>query len=67
MRQLLDRYYGVGAIHYILGVESKCSSDKKIEAITAIAPSKQQETMTALQQLEKRSATVQGLCFVPDF
>ncbi|MHA7877924.1 MAG: hypothetical protein ACX93T_03330, partial [Bacteroidota bacterium] len=50
-----DRYYGIGGIHYILGVESKHSSDKVIEAITAIAPNKQEEIMTALQQLEKRS------------
>ncbi|MHA7877659.1 MAG: hypothetical protein ACX93T_01895, partial [Bacteroidota bacterium] len=35
--------------------ESKHSSDKVIEAITAIAPSKQQDIMTALQQLEQRS------------
>ncbi|MHA7877658.1 MAG: Rpn family recombination-promoting nuclease/putative transposase, partial [Bacteroidota bacterium] len=55
VQQLLDRYYGIGAIHYILGVESKHSSDKVIEAITAIAPSKQQDIMTALQQLEQRS------------
>ncbi|MHA7878100.1 MAG: Rpn family recombination-promoting nuclease/putative transposase, partial [Bacteroidota bacterium] len=55
VQQLLDRYYGIGGIHYILGVESKHSSDKVIEAITAIAPSKQQDIMTALQQLEQRS------------
>ncbi|MHA7878143.1 MAG: Rpn family recombination-promoting nuclease/putative transposase, partial [Bacteroidota bacterium] len=55
VQQLLDRYYGIGGIHYILGVESKHSSDKVIEAITAIAPNKQEEIMTALQQLEQRS------------
>ena len=55
VRQLLDEYYGIGGIHYILGVESKHSSDEIIEAILAIEPNKQPNIMTALQQLEKKS------------
>ena len=55
VRQLLETYYGISGIHYILGVESKHSSDEIIEAILATAPNKEQKIMTALQQLEKKS------------
>ena len=54
VRQLLDEYYGIGGIHYILEVENKHSSDEIIEAIIALSPDKQENIMTALQQLEQK-------------
>jgi predicted transposase YdaD len=49
---LLDSYYDIGGIHYILGVEDKYSSEEIIEAILEIAPDKQEDIMTAARQLE---------------
>ena len=49
---LLDSYYDIGGIHYILGVEDKYSSEEIIEAILEIAPHKQEDIMTAARQLE---------------
>ena len=55
VRQLLETYYGISGIYYILGVEQKYSSEEVLDTLKAIAPSKQQEIMTALRQLEKKS------------
>ena len=52
MKILLDSYYDIGGIHYILGVEDKYSSEEIIEAILEIAPDKQEDIMTAARQLE---------------
>jgi len=55
VRQLLESHYGIGGIHYILGVENKHSSEEVLDTLKSIAPDKKQEIMTALQQLEKKS------------
>lgn len=55
VRQLLENHYGISGVYYILGVESKHSSEEVLDTLKAIAPNKQQEIMTALQQLEQKS------------
>ena len=54
VRQLLETYYGISGIYYILGVESKHSSKEILDILKAIAPNKQENIMTAARQLEIR-------------
>ena len=51
MIKLLERYYGISGIVYILGVEHKHSAEELIEALAKIQPNKKEDIMTAAQQL----------------
>ncbi len=53
IQKLLDRYYGTSGIHDILAVEAKYSSDEIIEALKEIVPYKEQDIITAAQQLRQ--------------
>ncbi len=54
MKKLVDRFYGISGIIYILGVEKKYSAEELLQAIENIAPEKKEDIMTAAQQLELR-------------
>jgi len=54
VRELLETYYGISGIYYILGVESKHSSEGILDILKTVAPNKQENIMTAARQLEIR-------------
>ena len=52
VEQLFATHYGTGGVCYILAIEQEYSSEAVIDTLKAVAPNKQQEIMTAAQQLE---------------
>jgi predicted transposase/invertase (TIGR01784 family) len=54
IKKLLDRFYGISGIIYILGVEKKHSAEELLQAIGNIVPQRKEDIMTAAQQLEQR-------------
>jgi predicted transposase/invertase (TIGR01784 family) len=54
IKKLVDRFYGISGIIYILGTEKKHSAEGLLQAIENIAPEKKEDIMTAAQQLELR-------------
>lgn len=54
MKKLVDRFYGISGIIYILGIEKRHSAEELLQAIENIVPQRKEDIMTAAQQLELR-------------
>jgi predicted transposase/invertase (TIGR01784 family) len=53
IKKLVDRFYGISGIIYILGVEKKHSAEELLKAIENIVPQRKEDIMTAAQQLRQ--------------
>lgn len=54
IKKLVDRFYGISGIMYILGVEQRHSPEELLQTIEDIVPERKEDIMTAAQQLELR-------------
>jgi predicted transposase/invertase (TIGR01784 family) len=54
MKKLVDRFYGISGIIYILDTEKEHSAEELLQAIENIVPQRKEDIMTAAQQLELR-------------
>ena len=54
IKLLMERFYGIGGIVYVLGVKKLHSAEELLQAIENIAPQRKEDIMTAAQQLELR-------------
>lgn len=54
IKLLMERFYGISGIVYVLGVKKLHSAEELLQAIENIAPQRKEDIMTAAQQLELR-------------